>query len=325
MAKENIYPFAVAKVRVYENRLLTEQNFIQMAEAKSVEECIRTLSEAGYNGGTTFGVNEFESVLSSEMGNVYKLMAELVPDENFMDIFLCKNDYHNAKVIVKSEISGIDGEKYLLGGGLIPIETLKEAIFDRDYNKLPVVMAKALASAYEMYAKTQSGQYIDMVIDKAYFKYISEIAKNSKNDFIIGYVQKICDLTNLKIFARVRKMKKSFWHTFENAFVFGGTLSYETFEKAFSDENYKDALKGTGYNEVLEYMDKGFTEFEKACDDYMMEYVRGAKYMSLTLEPLIAYIHAKETEVKTVRIIIASKINGIDSDTIKERLREAYV
>lgn len=56
-----------------------------------------------------------------------------------------------------------------------------------------------------------------------------------------------------------------------------------------------------------------------------MEYVKSAKYVALTLEPLIAYIYAKETEIKTVRIIMTSKINDIDSDTIKERLREAYV
>ena len=57
----------------------------------------------------------------------------------------------------------------------------------------------------------------------------------------------------------------------------------------------------------------------------IMDYVKSAKYIALTLEPLIAYLHAKETEIKTVRIIMTSKINDIDSDTIKERVREAYV
>ncbi|HBF8938183.1 TPA: V-type ATPase subunit, partial [Clostridioides difficile] len=71
--------------------------------------------------------------------------------------------------------------------------------------------------------------------------------------------------------------------------------------------------------------DSGFTVFEKLCDDYLMEYVRGAKFKPLTLEPLIAYLYAKESEIKTIRIILTSKLNNIDADTIKERLRDAYV
>jgi len=43
------------------------------------------------------------------------------------------------------------------------------------------------------------------------------------------------------------------------------------------------------------------------------------------MEPMVAYIYARETEVKTVRIIMSGKINGIEADIIKERLRDAYV
>ena len=49
------------------------------------------------------------------------------------------------------------------------------------------------------------------------------------------------------------------------------------------------------------------------------------KFKPLTLEPLIAYLYAKESEIKTIRIILTSKLNNIDADTIKERLRDAYV
>ena len=38
MAKERIYPFAVASVRSMENKLLTKQKLMQMAEAKDAEE-----------------------------------------------------------------------------------------------------------------------------------------------------------------------------------------------------------------------------------------------------------------------------------------------
>ena len=72
-------------------------------------------------------------------------------------------------------------------------------------------------------------------------------------------------------------------------------------------------------------MSQGFTVFEKLCDNYLMDFVKDAKLKSLTLEPLVAYLYAKETEMKSVRIILTSKLNHIDAQIIKERLRDAYV
>ena len=81
----------------------------------------------------------------------------------------------------------------------------------------------------------------------------------------------------------------------------------------------------TGYGRLCDSMELGFTAFEKACDDYLTEYVKEAKYKTLTPEPVAAYILAKETEAKCVRIIMTCKLHNIDADTIKERVRGAYV
>ena len=49
-----------------------------------------------------------------------------------------------------------------------------------------------------------------------------------------------------------------------------------------------------------------------------------AKYIALGPEPVIAYLMAKETEIKNLRIIFTGKINRLPENTIRERLREAY-
>ena len=59
MAKERIYPFAVASVRSMENKLLTKQKLLQMAEAKDAEEALRFLQDSDY-GKTQIGdVHEY--------------------------------------------------------------------------------------------------------------------------------------------------------------------------------------------------------------------------------------------------------------------------
>ena len=324
MANNQIYPYAVARIRMLERSLLTEKNYIQMAEARTPEEALKILFEAGYGSGNSLGVKEYEQALAQQLAKAYADVAELVSGQRFMDVFLLKNDYHNLKVLMKEDISGVDGSKYLVGGGTVDVEVMKAAFRMKAYNTLPANMAEAVAEAYSVYGKTMSGQMIDIVMDKAAFKDMKATADNSGNDFVKRYLEYLCDLTNLKSFLRIRNMKKTF-EMFTLVFVPGGTLGLDSFKTAFNAENLAAGFKGTYYEELCESMTKGFTAFEKKCDDYLMQFVKDAKYISLTLEPMVAYIYARESEVKTVRIILNSKVNNINPDVIKERLRDAYV
>ncbi len=56
-----------------------------------------------------------------------------------------------------------------------------------------------------------------------------------------------------------------------------------------------------------------------------MTMLREAKMFALGPEPIIAYVMAKENEVRNVRIIMIGKKNGVATAEIAERLRESYV
>jgi len=55
-----------------------------------------------------------------------------------------------------------------------------------------------------------------------------------------------------------------------------------------------------------------------------MSFIKNAKRINFGPEPIIAYIIAKETEIKIIRIILAGKLNKVDSNIIRERLRDIY-
>jgi V/A-type H+-transporting ATPase subunit C len=42
------------------------------------------------------------------------------------------------------------------------------------------------------------------------------------------------------------------------------------------------------------------------------------------IEPVIAYLFFKDTEIKNARLILTGKANKISQETIKERLRLGY-
>ena len=86
--------------------------------------------------------------------------------------------------------------------------------------------------------------------------------------------------------------------------------------------HYFDA-KETVLREISER--RALTRFEKLTDDAVTEYLSGAKFAVFGEAPLVAYIAARENEFTAVRIIMTGRMAGLDTDTIRERLREAYV
>lgn len=325
MARERIYPFAVASVRSMENKLLTKQKLMQMAEAKDAEEALRFLQDSDYGKTQVRDVHDFEAMIQANLEEAYQAVGKLIPNETFMDIFRFKNDYHNVKVLIKEEISQVSGKKYLIQGGAIPVEELQKFFRERNYMEMPHIDAKAVEEAIELYAKTKNGRYIDSVLDKACFQVMSDAAEKLGIAYVKKYVQKLADVTNLKTLLRIRTLNRTEQELLESI-VPGGELRAETLVRALKSDSAVSVLKETAYGSLCaESMEQGFTAFEKACDDYLMDYVKEAKYKTLTPEPVAAYILAKETEAKCVRIIMTCKLREIDAETIKERVREAYV
>jgi len=324
MAKNKIYPFAVASIRSMENRLLTMQKLMQMADAKDAAEAIRILYETDYGKTEIEDIHDFEKMIQNHLEEEYQAVGKLIASETFMDIFKFKNDYHNVKVLIKEEISKVNGKKYLTKGGTIPLDVLQKNFRDRNFMELPNIKPEAVQEATEMYAKTKNASYIDMILDKACFQVMSDAADKLGNDYVSRYVRKLADVTNLKTLLRVWRLERS-EEELEESIVPGGELPRDLLIRAFKNDVIQ-VMKETSYGPLCEtYMPQGFTVFEKACDDYLMGYIKDAKYKTLTPEPVAAYILAKETEAKCVRIIMTCKLQDIDPETIKERVREAYV
>lgn len=322
---EKTYNYAVARIRVLEKYLLNKQTLNNMAEAKTPEEALKVLKEAGYGDGTDSSVYDYEKLLSAEVKKTYALMEELVPKEKMFDVFLYKNDYHNLKVLIKQELSGLSGEKYLLDNGTIPLKTIEQCLLERKFSDLPPIMAKAAVDALESYSRTQNGQVIDIIADKAVYEQMTTTAAQTKNEFIIQLVKIMIDITNIKTFLRIRAMKKDY-ELFLEAFLAGGTLGLDKFSDAFKQDHPASVFYTTPYGELCEAgFSKSFTEFERFCDNFLINYIKKAKYIHLTIEPLVAYLFAREAEIKMARIIMSSKMNKIDTEIIKERLRESYV
>lgn len=208
MAKNKIYPFAVASIRSMENKLLTKQKLMQMADAKDAAEALRILCETDYGKTEIDDIHDFEKMIQNHLEEEYQAVGKLIPSETFMDIFRFKNDYHNIKVLIKEEISKVNGKKYLIQGGSIPLDVLQKNFRDRNYVELPNIKAEAVQEAIEMYAKTKNARYIDTILDRACFQVMSDSAQKLGNDYVSRYVSKLADVTNLKTLLRCWRLER---------------------------------------------------------------------------------------------------------------------
>ena len=67
------------------------------------------------------------------------------------------------------------------------------------------------------------------------------------------------------------------------------------------------------------------SEFERWCDNQVIEAMKPQKHNPFSVGPLVAYALARENEIKTVRIILSGKRTGMPEASIRERVREMYV
>ena len=145
----------------------------------------------------------------------------------------------------------------------------------------------------------------------------------------VKLASKIIDIANISAYIRV-KSKMEDLDLLSRVLISGGTIKIKEYLESFSKdiEGFSDVLKGTGYGGLLDILTEtsgNVTDFEKACDNYIMEFLRKFRHKAFGIEPLIGYMLGKETDIKNARIILVGKVNRISNDVIRERLRNGYV
>ncbi|WP_312702003.1 V-type ATP synthase subunit C [Sedimentibacter sp.] len=331
--KDTDYLFSTARVRSVEKYMLTRERAEKMIDAKTTLDSLRVLNDINYgNGSEITDPNNYEKLLSEEHKKTYDFISSIAPELDYFNMFLYPYDYHNLKVIMKSEYLAFDSSDILVDTGSIDLKTLKYAVKERDFSLLTESMGEALNEVIETFPKTNDPQQIDIIFDKYCYEEMLNSAKETKNDFIINYVKLQIDAINIKTYVRLKKMNKS-WDFFTKVFISGGSISEQTFIKNYDDpfEKFADNLSAYGFKDLfLEGTDAlsetgKFTTMEKLLDNKLVDYIKSAKYVPFGIEPLAGYLIAKDNEIKIARIILAGKLAGISPELIRERLRETYV
>ncbi len=316
------YAYSFGRVRALEAHLLDKLQFKRMAEAKTASEVIKILSETVYAIPEDADVPVIEEVLQKELYNVYDLAQHISPQKSITDLIQMKYDFHNAKAILKSEITSRE-PAHLMPLGVVDTEKLKKAFKER-IKDLPSPLAHAVEKARLKYEETGDTQVIDFVMDA---EYVSAVLAHCEDiPFLKEFFRFKIDLENIRTFIRCQRFNLDF----EQAYIKGGTIDVKTFLgfKGEPVETIISAVQTRKYSHIVEEGLKNYEEtktltvYEKRTEDFLIEYLKKAKMAALTIEPLIGYILAKEREVKQVRLVLLGKLKGID---VEKRMSDPYV
>ena len=327
------FTHAVPRLRVIEKRLLDKIKIERMVESSSLEEAIKILQETQYGDNISLlkRNEDYELLLNEELKRLYSLMYEISPEKLIVDIMSLKYDYHNIKVLKKSEILGGDLSSLLIPIGTVDIDKLKNSMVTNELKELEPIMREAIVKVQENYAESKDSQSLDIILDNYIYKHMIAKAEESNFDFVIDFIKKSIDLTNIKTMIRVKLQNKDI-RFLESTLLDNGNIPRELFIQGLNDnlESFSNKIAKYGYEAVLkalieEYQSSNkYNSLEVYSDNYLMSFIKNAKRINFGPEPIIAYIMAKETEIKVIRIILAGKLNKVDSSIIRERLRDIY-
>lgn len=322
------YIYAVSRIRAIERSLLDAGKLQQIADAKTAEEALRMILDAGYPQA-----ENYEQMFSQELNDTYALLEELAPQSDLLSALLVTSDYYNLKVLLKAEFLGRDLDYLLNPRCKSGLESIKRAVLERRGADISETFERAMREARESFARHRNAQLADMVVDRASYLDMQEYAARTGNEFLNGLVRLQIDLTNIQTVLRLRKMGKGSSFA-EMALLEGGSLSTALLADCVdeSSEALLEKLSHTAYadlvSEVLSEPEgslQALMQLENLCSQKQMEYIRAAKYEQFGAEPLVAYLLAKQNEIRQLRLIMVGKTNGMDSAVIKERLGGSYV
>lgn len=334
-SKNKDYVFASSRVRGAERNLLTREKAEKMIDSKTTQDALKILLDLDYGSADSkdgVDVSQVDELLSQELCKTYQFIMGIAPDKEDFYAFLYPYDYHNLKVLLKAEFAETEAEPFLIRIGSIDSGALTVMLRERNFISMSAIMRTAVLEAIDVFSRTKDPQMIDFILDKACYAEMSLAAEKTGSGFVREYVELLIDTINLKTFARLREMKRS-WDFFSRVFLEGGRVPEKLFVAAF-DESYEQAAERMlpyGLVEVTALGGAGiresgrFTTLEKLCDDKLVEFAEKAKFVSFGIEPLAAYLIAKEGEIRLARIVLAALAQGLDRDQIEERMRKTYV
>lgn len=322
------YGYAVGRIRVLETRMLNSQRLERLVDA-DFEGALNILDEIDMGDYLASAklARDVDADLTDFLRHVYASIGEALPRGSvIMKFFLCRYDFHNLKALLKARMEEKEPRGLLEGLGAVGLEVLRKGVDN------PAILPSPYREAMEEAVELISPQELDTLLEKHFLAYRLYLGGREDSPFIVDFARASIDLANLKLVIRARLLSKE-REFLEKMMVRGGFVATANLIDLYSDppEMMAKKLEANRYfSKLLELAESEhevvrLTDFDRKSDDQLMDMVRGMKRVSVGVEPIFAYLRARENEVLIVRMVLISKLHNISPDAIEKALRKLYI
>lgn len=317
------YGFAVGRVRVLQTRLLRSSHFERLLDAADFEEQRRILSETPYGvylegARTADDVNRALDRARDDLLRTFLDSANL--PETVVAYFRIDEDYGDLRGLLKAEALGLPPAGLLGGSGSVRIEALVTG-------RLPAALARALRAIRARASGDDDELRLDLIdhaVDAELHRAVAALADRSRSDYLREMAGLSADLANVKVLVRLRAKGLPVAQAVR-LFVEGGSLRQDRLVALYrlSVEEAAQRLTAAG---VFRGVDPEAlfdpARFDVVADRVVARHLARARLVAAGLEPIVAYVLSRRTEIATVRTLLIGNLGGVSRDLLRTRLRD---
>jgi V/A-type H+-transporting ATPase subunit C len=309
----------------------------RLLDADGLGGALKVMGETGYAKGLSGeeSGDRYDSALEAELKATYDEFESFVPDRALVDIFRVPYDFHNVKVLLKSNFNARSGGRkrwdLMTSLGTIPTDDLIVRIESEEYALLPYGLSQIVPSCMTVWEQTRDLVEVERLLDRGLFAAIAALAESVGDPGVVMWVKSRIDSENIRNLLRLKRF--GFDAAATVPFLHGGgtidpmtlvSLLPEPYDSWARMISYSDAGSAIASVQDDGNFDNLIVALEKALDDYCQSRLENARYSQNSPENVLAYLWGKEMEVKNIRTVLVSKGADSDRDEVKRRLRHGY-
>lgn len=318
------YAYAAAQARVLETLMLPRGTFVDMANAESFAAAVELL------GGTEYAIDgdadsaAIEAMLLERRSAVRALFADLMPNKETVMMMRSREDFANMRLAVRRVVTERPLGLEYSNEGCVPAEEFEEIFEQEDYTRLPDYLQDAVEAAVLGYYANKDIRQIDYAIDRVEAAWRVQRARELNCVFSLSLARLRIDLNNLRTMLRLKMADRDEREYFlpdgfvdTDKFAHGLDTGMEAVAAVFFATPFAELL-----DESITYLraEQSFLRLEQKCEDYLMGFLKTTRQIAAGPQPVMAYLLMKEAEIRTVRMMLVGKKNGLSSKLMLDRL-----
>lgn len=318
-------------VRVYEKDLLSPEYFERLLIADNYDEALQILSETYYHKYIEeTGINNLEEALTESLVDAYDKILEISPSSLLYEYVTLRFTYHNIKLIFKENITNRNLSNLYFPFSPFSNSAIDYAVTSGQSTRLSNLYLESINEVRREYDEFNNLYSIDVILDRRYLTHLRLLAEEIGDPRLVEYTKKFIDFRN--IITLVRAMSQNRTRNFLNSVLSssGSIEKLELIELAQGDFSevinyYSTTYLDKAVNAASEDGEIIVARLEAILDDEWMLLMQEGKRIASGPLPTVAFIQAKEVEVKNLRILLFAKRADMVVDEIRERMRLNYV